>query len=104
MVTPTVHMGLPSPGTDFIEFSLNLNDHLIKNPISTFLMDLQTNALARYGIFKNDILVVDKSVPITNRSFGVFCGDGEFKIKTLAKVLPQDIFWGTVTGVVRKLI
>jgi DNA polymerase V len=104
MNAPTIHMGLPSPGTDFIDFTLDLNQFLIKNPTATFFMELQTNSLCKEGFFKKDILVLDRSLTLPSNMYGVFESEGSFKIKKLPQVKEGEIFWGTVTGVARKLI
>ncbi len=101
--TPTVHMGLPSPGTDFIDFSLDLNEFLIKNPTATFFMRLDTNMYARFGFYSQDILGVDRSV-LTKNKPQVFQVENDFKIFLGDKNPPTEaIFWGTVTGLVRKV-
>jgi DNA polymerase V len=101
--TPTVHMGLPSPGTDFEEFNLDLNQYLIKNPTATFFMKLSSNELAQQGFVKNDILVVDRSKLNTQKP-QVFESEGEFKVFAKNKQPPNDsVFWGTVVGLARKV-
>lgn len=104
MTQPIVHMGLPSPGTDFIDFTLDLNQFLIKNSTATFFMELQTHSFYKDGLFKKDILVLDRSLKLPANMYGVFESEGSFKIKKLAQVKEGEIFWGTVTGIARKLI
>ena len=101
--TPTVHMGLPSPGTDFIDFNLDLNSYLVKNPTSTFFMQMDSNALSRFGFYNKDILVIDRSV-LNPKKSQVFEIDGQFKIITPHQKPPEDaVFWGTITGLIRKI-
>ena len=42
--------GGPFPANDDLESSLNLNDHLIRNPESTFLVRVAGEALAEAGL------------------------------------------------------
>ena len=54
---------LPSPANDDVELSLNLNDHLIRNPESTFLVRVTGEALADAGLHDGDLLVMDRATP-----------------------------------------
>lgn len=53
----------PSPAHDDIEPSLNLNDHLIRDPESTFLVRVAGEALAEIGLHDGDLLVMDQATP-----------------------------------------
>lgn len=101
--SPTVYMGLPSPGTDFENFSLDLNSYLIKNPTSTFFMKLDSNVYAKLGFYRDDILVIDRSC-VNKSKPQIYEMDSEFKVFLPFKTPAQEaVFWGTVVGVVRKI-
>ncbi len=53
----------PFPANDDVELSLNLNDHLIRNPESTFLVRVTGEALAEAGLHDGDLLVMDRATP-----------------------------------------
>ena len=53
----------PSSVNDDAEPSLNLNDHLIRNPDSTFLVRVAGEALAEAGLHDGDLLVMDRATP-----------------------------------------
>ena len=53
-------VGFESPASQYEESSLNMNDLLIRTPSSTRLMLCEDNCLARFGIFKNDILIISE--------------------------------------------
>ena len=55
--------GGPFPAKDDLESSLNLNDHLIRNPESTFLVRVTGEALADAGLHDGDLLVMDRATP-----------------------------------------
>jgi DNA polymerase V len=55
--------GGPFPANDDLELSLNLNDHLIRNPESTFLVRVSGDALAEAGLHDGDLLVMDRATP-----------------------------------------
>ena len=54
--------GFPSPALDYKEKSLDLNEHLIPNPISTFFMRATNDFLKESGILAGDLLIVDRSL------------------------------------------
>ena len=53
----------PSPANDDIEPSLSLDEHLIRNPESTFLLRVAGDALAGIGLHDGDLLVMDRATP-----------------------------------------
>ncbi|AIL13640.1 hypothetical protein IM40_09340 (plasmid) [Candidatus Paracaedimonas acanthamoebae] len=57
-----VTAGFPSPALDYREKSLDLNEHLIPNPVSTFFMRATNDALKESGILAGDLLIVDRSL------------------------------------------
>jgi len=57
-----VSAGFPSPAEDYIEGSLDLNEHLIKHPAATFFVKVAGNSMIDAGIHPGDILIVDRSL------------------------------------------
>ena len=55
--------GEPFPANDDVLPSLSLDDHLIRNPESTFLLRVAGDALAEAGIHDGDLLVMDRATP-----------------------------------------
>ena len=78
--------GFPSPADDYIEKSLDLNEHLIKHPAATFFVRVQGHSMINAGIFHNDILIVDRSIQTHTNRIVVACYNGEFTVKRLCKV------------------
>ena len=115
-----VNAGFPSPAEDFIEAQLNLHEHMVKKPCSTFFLRVGGNSMTGAGIFPNDILVVDRSLEARNRDLVVALIDGCFTLKQLqlnasgkhrllaANPAYKPIenseleIWGVVTGVARR--
>jgi len=60
----TIAAGFPSPGDDHCEGSLDLNDFLIHRPASTLFVTAPDNSMSQYGLFKGDLLIVDKSLKV----------------------------------------
>lgn len=55
--------GFPSPAQGYEEQNLDLNAIAIKHPAATFYMRYHGSPLADYGIFYDDILIIDCSMP-----------------------------------------
>ncbi len=85
LVSANVQAGFPSPADDHMERSLDLNEHLVKNPASTFFVRVQGDSMRDAGISAGDILVVDRSVEAADRQIVVAMLDGEFTVKRLRK-------------------
>jgi DNA polymerase V len=77
--------GFPSPAADYVDRNVDLNDVLIKNKISTFLVRVAGDSMINSGIFPGDILIVDKSVTPSHKNIVVAILNGEFTIKRFIK-------------------
>lgn len=113
--------GFPAPGDDLLEKSLDINDLLIDNPVSTFFVKVEGDSMEGAKIFSGDILVVDRSVHATSGKIVVAAVYGEMVVKRLVMKAGQtqlvsenedyepieitdndDCFiWGVVVGSVR---
>ena len=78
-----IKAGFPSPAEDFMENKMNLNDYVIKNPHSSYLVKVSGDSMIGAGIFDGDILVVDRSVSATNNRIVIAMIDGDFLVKRL---------------------
>jgi DNA polymerase V len=77
-----VPAGYPSPGDDYIERKLDLNE-LIKHPEATFLVKVEGDSMINAGINSGDILVVDRAVEPTHNKIVVAYLNGELTVKRL---------------------
>jgi DNA polymerase V len=50
------------PSGQFYENSIDLNEELIKNKDSTFFMRINSDAMEGAGIYKGDVVIVDRSL------------------------------------------
>lgn len=118
-----VQAGFPSPADDHLEASLDLNQHLIKHPASTFFVRASGNSMVNAGINNNDILVVDRSLEPKHGDIIIAALNSELTVKRLhAKdnqviLKPESpdypiieineemdfLIWGVVTSVVHLL-
>ncbi|HDV5711120.1 TPA: LexA family protein [Legionella pneumophila] len=80
-----VRAGFPSPADDYIESYLDLNEHLIKHPASTFFLIAAGDSMTDAGIQPGDMLIVDKSIEPTHGKIVIATIDGELTVKTLSK-------------------
>lgn len=117
-----VSAGFPSPAADHEERRLDVNEYLIKNPVSTFFFPVEGDSMEGAQIFSGDVLVVDRSVKARHGSVVVAFVNGERLVKRLwnrngrialvaenPAYLPLEIgegvelvVWGVVVGKFRR--
>ncbi len=117
-----VKAGFPSPAEEELCAPLNLNEHLIPHPSSTFLVRVQGDSMQGAGIYSGDILVVDKSLQPAHGKIIVALLNGEFTVKRLligkneiilhaenpsyppiqVQSIHDFVVWGIVTYVIHK--
>lgn len=118
-----VKAGFPSPALDFMEYEIDLNRHLARNPVATFYIRVDGDSMQGAGIFHGDMLVVDRSLEPADSKIAVCLVDGEFTVKRLKLqdnclyLVPENpefapllvtennqfTVWGVVTYVVREV-
>ena len=124
IILQKVSAGFPSPATDYIEDQINLNDELIKNKASTFLIRVQGDSMTDHKISEGDVLIVDRSLSLKKNSICVLNFQGELVVKKIIKkkekyfiISKKNTFteeieindsldtqlWGVVTYVIHKL-
>ena len=121
LYTCHVRAGFPSPADDYIEEMLDLNQFLIKNPSSTFIVRVSGDSMIGIGIRPDSLLIVDRSIEPTHNKIVIAALDGELTVKRL--VLSQErvelvaenpnyppiqvtddldmIIWGVVTNMIQ---
>ena len=85
-----VNAGFPSAAEDFLEEGINLNDHLIRDKETTFIVRVNGSSMKGAGIHNKDLMVVDRSLRPTDGCIAVCIIDNEFVVKRL-KVTPNGI-------------
>lgn len=80
-----VQAGFPSPADHTIDATIDLNEHLIRNPTNTYYVTATGDSMIGAGIFHKDILVVDKSVEARDGCIVIAAVDGELTVKRLHK-------------------
>lgn len=75
--------GFPSPAADYEEKRLDINEYLVRNPVSTFIFSVAGDSMKGAGIFNGDKLVVDRSVVAGHGDIVVAFVNGERLVKYL---------------------
>lgn len=76
-----VKAGFPSPAEDYVESYLDLNQHLIQHPSSTFLVRASGDSMMNAGIIEGDLLVVDRSIEPSHGKIVIAAVNGELTVK-----------------------
>ena len=115
--------GFPSPADDYIEKNLDLNEHLIKHPSATFFVKVEGDSMINAGIHNGDILIVDRSLEVSDGKIIIAVINGELTVKRMYRekgklfLVPEnDNFkplrvteemdfqvWGVVTSVIHRV-
>lgn len=78
-----VAAGCPTSTDDHIETHINLQDYLIKNATTTFLVRASGQSMIGAGIHENDLLIVDRSLLPTHGKIVIAAVDGQLTVKRL---------------------
>lgn len=98
----SIHTGFPNPGADARLRGLDINQLLIQNSASTFLMSISGGDWQHLGIFSDDVVVIDRSLyPQTNDLVVWHCG-GDFEISELNRMRKDATMWGVATAVIHQ--
>ena len=81
-----VSAGFPSPAEDHMHSKIDLNNLLIENPSATYYVRVNGDSMLGAGILSGDLLIVDRSIEVTNNCIVVAHLDGEFTVKRMKKI------------------
>ncbi len=116
--------GFGAAADDFMERGIDLNEQLIRNRPATFFMRINSDAMIGAGIYKGDVVIVDRSIKPVNEKVVIAVLGGEMLIRRLEKIKNnfrlladgnklspinidsscEDFFiWGVVTYVIHSL-
>ena len=83
LFTVRVPAGFPSPGDDYIDRKLDLNEFLIKHPAATFFVRVEGDSMVNAGIHSGDILIVDRSLEAHDNDIVIAQVNGELTVKRI---------------------
>lgn len=115
--------GFGAAADDYAERGIDLNEQLIRNKPATFFFRMKGDAMQDAGIFDNDVLIVDRSIPVASGKVIVAVLNGELLIRRFHKnfssafLIPENTrykninlqefsdfaVWGVVTYVIHPL-
>jgi DNA polymerase V len=118
-----VSAGYPSPADDYLDDSLDLNQHLIQHPTATFFVRVAGESMREAGIHSGDVLIVDRELRPRVGSDIIAVVNGELTVKRLSKrhgklmLMPENQqypplpitettafeVWGVVTYVIHRV-
>lgn len=116
--------GFPSPATDHLESSLDLESLLVHHPAATFYIRAEGSGMEASGIHDGDILVTDRSLNCSDGCIVVAVVQGETVVRRIAErnnayylladspAIPPvamnnrsgQLLWGVVTHVIHKCL
>lgn len=85
LMNSSVRAGFPNPAEDAGGVGLDLNDLLVKHPVSTYYLRVEGDSMTGAGINTGDIIVVDKSLEPRHGDIVVAAVEGDFTLKRLKK-------------------
>lgn len=123
LMNSPVKAGFPNPVEDAHGMALDLNELVVKHPVSTFYLRVEGDSMTGAGIQHGDIVAVDKSLEPKTGDIVVAAVDGDFTLKHLKKEgqkawlvaanpdyppialheATDATIWGVVTFMVRKV-
>jgi DNA polymerase V len=115
--------GFSSSVTDHIDTKLDLNEHLVQHPASTFFIRVSGDSMLGAGIHDGDILIVDRSLNCKDGSIIIAVFNEELTVRRFFRrkdgvalvaenskypdltITPEMefIIWGIVTTVIHKV-
>ena len=85
-----VAAGFPSPASDYIEKTLDLNELCIQHPAATYFVRAEGDSMIDAGIFPGDVLIVDRALEATHGDIVIASLNGALTVKKLlTKPMPK---------------
>ncbi|MGC8555351.1 MAG: LexA family protein, partial [Candidatus Acidulodesulfobacterium sp.] len=81
----SVEAGFPSPAEEELLDTVSIDKLLIKNPNSSFMLEVSGDSMINAGIMPKDFVVVDKSLTPKEGDIVIARVDGDWTIKYLRK-------------------
>ena len=94
--------GFGAAADDYMERGIDLNEQLIRNKPATFFFRMKGDAMKDTGIFDNDVLIVDRSLKLTDGKIIVAVLNGELIVRryhknfTSAFLIPENSRYKTI--------
>lgn len=94
--------GFSSPATHYTEPRIDLNAELVRNPNATFYVRIADNSFSEFELFKDDVLIIDKSLDASHGKLALIVKEGAFQIQRIDENSTEEIqLWGIITYVIK---
>jgi repressor LexA len=81
----SVTAGFPSPAEEELQDTMSLDEYLINNPNSTYLLKVEGDSMLEAGICPGDLILVDKGITPKSGDIVVAQVDNEWTLKYFEK-------------------
>ncbi|WP_142784255.1 S24 family peptidase [Changchengzhania lutea] len=103
-VSRPTQTGFSSPATHYNEPRVDLNDVLIENASATFYVRAVDDSFNAFDIYKNDVLIIDKSLTPKHNQLVIAIRDDAFKIiRIVAEATTELQIWGVITYIIKSV-
>ena len=86
--------GWPAASDDYADKKMNLHELLVTQPSATYFMRIGSDQYVREGIYKNDLLIVDRSITAVAGKLVIAVIDGTLSVRRIIKQNGQLYFAG----------
>ena len=76
-----VEAGFPSPGEEAVLDTINLDDYLIKNKLSTYLLEVKGDSMIEAGIHEGDLVMAERGKVPKVGDIVIAQVDGDYTLK-----------------------
>lgn len=102
--------GFPSPATHYLEPAIDLHQELVTNTNATFFIRVEDDAYCDFNIYKDSVLIIDRSVVATAGALALVVVDGAFSVCRIPGGISYDsehstdtfTLWGVITYIINK--
>ncbi|MUH38067.1 peptidase S24 [Zobellia amurskyensis] len=99
-----VQTGFSSPATHYNEPRIDLNETLVTNSSATFFIRVTDDLFHEFNIFRNDVLIVDKSLSPKTNQLVLATVDDTFSVIRIDKNDSELNLWGVITFVIKSVL
>ncbi len=100
----SVHAGFPNPGSDTTLQGIDLNKYLVQHSIGTFYMRIEGNTWREFGIFHNDVLIIDRVLTPRKNDLIIWWEGDSFVLGHRASLPSGSQCWGVVTTAIHQYV
>ena len=85
--------------------NLSLDEHFVKHPAATFFVTVEGDGMDDHGIYRDDTLIIDRSLTPEKNSTVIVVIDGELTVRHFSTIDSEEAtIWGVVRGSIRDLL